>query len=173
MAPPPDIHWLVVAGVSGSGKTTVAKAVAKRLDRVFVDADDFHSAHSVEKMRRGRPLTDDDRWPWLERVAARLSLDSPGGAGVLACSVLRRSYRDFLQYDEPRLAFCLLDVSPEVARQRLKRRRGHFMPARLLDSQLATLEPLDQDEIGFTVDADAELDVVVGDVMTGFATLGS
>ena len=171
MDPAPDVHWLVVAGVSGSGKTTVAKAVAEQLGRGFVDADDFHSGDSIEKMRRGAPLTDEDRWPWLERIAARLAMDSPGGAGVLACSVLRRRYRDFLQYDEPRIVFCLLDVSPEVARKRLEERRSHFMPAALLESQLATLEPLEPDEHGFTVDADPPQAEVAAGVIHGLQAL--
>lgn len=160
-----DLHWLVVAGVSGSGKTTVAKVVAEQLGRAFVDADEFHTGESVDKMRRGQPLTDADRWPWLERIEARLTMDSPGGAGVLACSVLRRSYRDFLQFEEPRVVYCLLEVSPDVARRRLEQRKAHFMPAALLDSQLATLEPLEPDELGFAVDADRPRDVVVAEVL--------
>ncbi|HET7734521.1 MAG TPA: gluconokinase [Nocardioidaceae bacterium] len=164
-----DLHWLVVAGVSGSGKTTVARVVAEQLGRVFVDADDLHPAANVDKMRRGQPLSDADRLPWLERIETRLAMDSPGGSGVLACSALRRSYRDFLQYDEPRVHFCLLEVSPDVARRRLEGRREHFMPATLLDSQLATLEPLEPDELGFTVNADPPLEVVVADVLQAWA----
>jgi beta-N-acetylhexosaminidase len=120
-------------------------------------------------MRRGAPLTDEDRWPWLERIATRLTMGSPGESGVLACSVLSRRYRDFLQYDEPRVVFCLLEVSPDVARRRLEGRQEHFMPAMLLDSQLATLEPLEPDELGFTVNADPPLEVVVADVLLAWA----
>lgn len=166
-----DTDWLVVAGISGSGKTTVAQFVAEHLGRSFVDADDFHAEESIAKMRAGEPLTDDDRWPWLERVATRLTMSPPGEAGVLACSALRRRYRDFLQYGEPRLVFCLLEVSAAVARERLRQRGGHFMPTSLIDSQFAALERLEPDEHGFIVNADPPLEFVAAEVLLGLPTV--
>ena len=140
---------IVVMGVSGSGKSTVGTALAELLGLGFVDADDLHPASNVAKMAAGTPLTDDDRWPWLDVVGERLAESSTGL--VIACSALRRSYRDAIRDRAPDTRFVLLTVDHDALQHRLEHRPGHFMPPSLLDSQLATLEPLEPDENGVTV----------------------
>ena len=154
MTPPPGAERrIVVLGVSGSGKTTVGEALAARLGSGFVDADDLHPPASVAKMAAGIPLTDEDREPWLRAVAGVLAEARAEGRGlVVACSALRRRYRDQLRVGDPELLCLLLDGSRELLESRLRARRGHFMPADLLDSQLATLEPLVADERGTVLD---------------------
>ena len=148
---------LVVMGVSGSGKTTVARGVAVRLGWVFAEGDDFHPAANVEKMHAGHPLTDEDRWPWLRALADWIGArEAAGENAVLTCSALKRSYRDVLCTGHPSVLFAHVTASAETIRRRLEQRRGHYMPASLLDSQLATLEPLQPDEHGFTVPGDGE-----------------
>ena len=147
--------FVVVMGVSGSGKTTVAQGLAARLHWRFQEGDELHPRANVEKMSRGEPLTDDDRWPWLDALGRWL--DERGAAGesaVLTCSALRRVYRDRLREGRPGVRFCHMVVSPQTLRDRLEHRRGHYMPPSLLPSQLATLEPLADDEPGVTVTAD-------------------
>lgn len=146
----PAVPRVVVMGVSGSGKSTVGWLLARRLGVAFVDADGLHPASNVAKMSVGEPLTDADRLPWLSAVAAELAA-APGGA-VVACSALRRRYRDVLRDGAPGVAFVHLDGSREVLAARLAARLDHFMPASLLDSQLATLEPLGPDEAGVVLD---------------------
>ncbi len=124
-------------GVSGCGKSTVARGLAEALGIRFADADDFHPSENVEKMRRGEPLTDDDRWPWLDTLSHWLAEESPC---VLACSALRRSYRDRLGRHQPALRFVHLAADFDTIRQRMES-RAHFMPAALLQSQFDTLEP--------------------------------
>ncbi|MGB0102470.1 MAG: gluconokinase [Nocardioides sp.] len=153
------MHPLVVMGVSGSGKTTVGSALARRLRVPFVDADDLHPHENVAKMTAGEPLDDEDRFPWLEVVGGWLAAH-PGG-GVVSCSALKRSYRDQLRGHAPGLRFLQLDGSPEVIARRQAGRVGHFMPVSLLASQLATLEPLQPDEAGAVVDVDQEVDRIV------------
>ena len=150
-------------GVSGSGKTTIATMLAARLGRVFADADDFHSAANVAKMALGQPLTDADREPWLERAAVWIAAQHAAGrSSVLACSALKRRYRDVLRGGAPGHVVCILLTAPRDALlERLQRRKGHFMPGSLLDSQLATLEPLEADERGATIDATPEPEAVV------------
>jgi gluconokinase len=143
---------IVVMGVSGCGKSTVAQALAEFLRLPVADADDFHSATNVAKMAAGLPLDDEDRRPWLEQVGNWLAEQEHGG--VMACSALRRAYRDTLRRSAPSAIFVHLDGVPEVIRARLIARPGHFMPASLLASQLATLEPLDGEERGLVVDVD-------------------
>jgi gluconokinase len=127
---------VVVMGVSGAGKSTVGGALAAALGWPFVEADELHPPANVAKMARGEPLDDADRAPWLEAVATRMrALDD----GVVACSALRERYRDVLRV-RPDVRFVLLDVPRALLEERLKKRRGHFMPRSLLDSQLATLE---------------------------------
>jgi gluconokinase len=148
------LQHLVVMGVAGSGKTTIAAALASQLQCSFADGDDLHPQHNVAKMARGEPLTDVDREPWLQAVAAWIAArHASGSSTVVACSALKRRYRDTLRQAAPRVAFVHLDVPAETLHERLQRRRGHFMPASLLDSQLATLEPLQPDELGFAVEA--------------------
>jgi len=142
---------LVVAGVSGSGKSTVGELVAQQLGVPFIDADDLHPITNVDKMTAGIPLTDDDRWPWLKKVGEAIAAASETGI-VVACSALRRSYRDAIREAAPRTEFAMLTGSRQVLASRLGHREGHFMPATLLDSQLAILEPLAADEAGVTVE---------------------
>ena len=155
---------LVVMGVSGSGKTTVATGVAERLGWVFAEGDDFHPHSNVEKMRAGVALTDDDRWPWLASLAGWIGeREAAGQNAVLTCSALKRTYRDVLAAGHPSVRFVHVTASAETIRHRLENRRGHYMPASLLASQLDTLEPLQVDEPGLTLPGDGEpSDVVKG-----------
>lgn len=133
---------IVVCGVSGSGKTTVGRALAARLNAEFADADDFHPSENIARMRAGTPLTDRDREPWL--LALRVHIDQVlerGGTLVLACSALKASYRQLLGIDQQRVLSVFLDGAPELIAARLAARQHAFMPAHLLHSQLAALEP--------------------------------
>jgi gluconokinase len=150
-------------GVSGSGKSTVGTALAERLHVPFADGDDLHPSANVEKMARGLPLDDSDRWPWLDRVGAWLASHADGG--VIACSALRRSYRDRLRQHGAELDLLLLHGDRELLEARQAARVGHFMPPALLASQLATLEPLMPDERGLTVDLARSVDEVVADYL--------
>jgi carbohydrate kinase (thermoresistant glucokinase family) len=135
-------------GVTSSGKTSVGKAIARRLHAPFLDGDDYHPASNVTKMSAGTPLTDDDRWPWLQNFARSLHEAAEiKGSAVGACSALKRIYREFLVKNagEP-ILFVYLDGSKDVIRERMKSRVGHFMPTTLLDSQFATLEVPTADE---------------------------
>lgn len=154
---------IVVMGVSGCGKSTVGALLAARLDVEFQDADELHPPANVAKMAAGIALDDDDRRPWLERVGAWLVAHPDGG--VVACSALRRSYRDILRAHAPATIFVHLDANPDVLVARVSQRTDHFMPASLVASQLSTLEPLEPDEGGIVVDADAPLDDIVTSVV--------
>lgn len=146
----PDI--VVVMGVSGSGKTTVAKGIAEAMGWEFAEGDDFHPPANVEKMARGEALTDDDRWPWLRLVGDWISArEERGESAVVTCSALRRVYRDLLRDGRPHVRFCHVDAPADLLERRLDRRTGHYMPPSLLPSQLATLEPLEPDEPGVVV----------------------
>lgn len=143
-------------GVSGSGKSTLGRCLAERLDSTFLEGDDFHSADAIAKMRLGHPLDDADRWPWLDRLGAEAGATAArGGIAVVACSALKRRYRERLAAAAAGipLLFVLMDAHRELLPQRLADRPGHFMPASLLDSQLATLERPDADEPAITLDA--------------------
>lgn len=140
---------VVVMGATGVGKTTIGVALAARLGVPFIDADDLHPAANVAKMSRGEPLDDADRTPWLDAVGAWLAAH-PGG--VVACSALRRSYRDRLRAAAPESRFLHLEGDSELLLSRLQRRTDHFMPASLVASQLDTLEPLGPDEDGLAID---------------------
>ena len=133
---------IIAMGVSSSGKSTVGQSIARRLHVPFLDGDGYHPEANVEKMRNGIPLTDEDRWPWLERLAKALAEAAERkGAAVGACSALRKTYRDFLvkQAGEP-ILFVYLDGSKAVIADRMAKRHHEYMPASLLDSQFATLE---------------------------------
>ena len=143
---------LVVMGVSGSGKTTSGIALAAALGVPFLDADDLHPASNVAKMAAGIALTDDDRMPWLALVGAELAVASAGL--VIACSALKRVYREAILAAAPSTRFVFLDGSRELLESRVQHRNGHFMPASLLDSQLAALEPLAADEPGVRIPLD-------------------
>jgi gluconokinase len=152
---------VVVMGVSGSGKSTVGAALAQRLGVPFEDADDLHPRANIAKMSAGRPLDDEDRYPWLEIIGEWLAVHAEAGGGVMSCSALKRKYRDQLRRHAPDLAFVHLEGSHEVITHRQASRPGHFMPASLLASQFATLEPLQPDERGVVIDVDQSVDAIV------------
>jgi gluconokinase len=155
---------IVVMGVSGSGKSTVGVALAARLAVPFADADDLHPAANIAKMSAGQPLTDEDRWPWLDIVGGWLA-EHPGG-GVMSCSALRRSYRDRLRDWCPGVRFVHLDGAAELIAARQAARAGHFMPPSLQASQQRALESLEPDEDGVRVDVRATVEALVTDVQT-------
>lgn len=140
-------------GVSGCGKTTVADGIAQATGMAFAEADQFHSEANVAKMRAGNALDDSDRRPWLEALAAWMKVqDDRGHSTVIACSALRRAYRDVLRAGPPTVDFVHLDGPAEVLQRRMRAREGHYMPPSLLGSQLDTLEPLQSDESGVVLD---------------------
>ena len=144
---------IVVMGVSGCGKTTVGEQLAAALGWSFAEGDRYHPQANIDKMAAGIPLTDEDRWPWLRILADRIGAEERAGrSSVLTCSSLRRSYRDLLRSGGGRVRFVHLHGTREVLASRLGARTGHFFPSDLLDSQLATLEPLGADEDGIVVD---------------------
>jgi len=145
-----DVVVLVLMGVTGTGKSTVGGLLADQLGWDLEEGDDLHPEANVAKMSASQPLDDEDRWPWLARVAAWIQVHTLAGTpGIITCSPLKRSYRDRLR--GPGVVFVHLDGSRELLHARLGRRRDHFMPASLLDSQLRTLEPLEPDERGVVV----------------------
>ena len=146
-------HSYVVMGVAGSGKTVISKAFARAIGAEFVDGDDYHSAENVARMAAGIPLTDADRAAWLRALAQRLGEARRGGTRlVLACSALKRPYRDMLRSEAPGLQLIFLHGPLPLLAERLANRRGHFMPPSLLDSQLAALEEPSPDEHAWAVD---------------------
>ena len=157
---------LVVMGVSGTGKSTVAKALQQRLGWFFAEGDDLHPAVNVAKMAAGIPLDDADRWPWLDAIAALTSAQAAQGhSTIVTCSALHRSYRDRLRAAAAGTVFVHLVGSPELLAERMAGRKGHFMPTSLLASQLATLEPLQADEPGIVVDVAGSVDDMVQQVL--------
>lgn len=162
---------IVVMGVSAVGKSTIGSGIAERLGVPFRDADDLHPAANVAKMRAGSPLDDDDRWPWLDIVGGEMQAAAASGL-VMACSALRRVYRDRLRAQAPAIAFVHLHAADAVLTARAAGRSGHFMPPSLLASQLATLEPLGGDELGLVVDVDATVEEIVDRAVAGLAGIG-
>jgi gluconokinase len=157
---------IVVMGVSGCGKSTVGRLIAKRLGATFLDADDFHPPANVARMRAGIALTDADRAGWLDALSARLAgARETGEAVVLACSALKRSYRDALRRAAPELALVHLAGSPALLAERIAARPGHYMPPSLLPSQLALLEAPGDDERAITLDAAAASDELVAAIL--------
>jgi gluconokinase len=152
-------------GGAGSGKTTVAALLAGRLGASFAEGDDFHSPANVAKMAAGHPLDDDDRWPWLRGIRDWFAKElGDGRSAVVPCSALRRSYRDLLRTAGD-VQFVHLTGSHELLSERIQGRAGHFMKPAMLDSQLAALEPLQQDEPGFAVDVTPRPDQIVDEAL--------
>ncbi len=155
----------VIMGVSGCGKSSVGSALAQRLGAIYVDGDDLHPAANVAKMSAGIPLTDTDRWPWLDKIGRCLVL--PDKTALIGCSALKRSYRDRIRkVAGAPVSFVHLAGTRETILERLQARRDHFMPPALLDSQFAALEPPGADEQAITVDISQPLDAVVAAIMT-------
>ncbi len=144
---------LVVMGVSGVGKSSVAAELVDATGWVFAEGDEFHTQANRDKMAAGHPLDDDDRWPWLRRLADWIGEQEAAGQGaVVTCSALKRAYRDLLCDGHPSVRFVHLTASDELVAERISARKGHYMPPTLLESQLRTLEPLQPDEPGVAVD---------------------
>ena len=157
---------LIVMGVAGSGKSTIGETLAGRIGWRFEDGDRFHPASNVAKMSAGVPLTDDDRWPWLQAIADEVDrLCAAGERAVVACSALRRVYRDVLIHGRNDVRLVYLDGSQQLIADRLNRRKGHFMPPDLLASQFKTLEPPERDERPITVPIDASVEAIVDDIV--------
>ncbi|MET8946519.1 gluconokinase [Streptomyces sp. NPDC004542] len=144
-------HVVVVMGVAGTGKTTIGPLLAARLGVPYAEGDDFHPQANIAKMAAGTPLDDTDRWPWLDAIGA-WTHGRDGRGGVVSCSALKRSYRDRLRATAPGVVFVHLAGERSLIEDRMTHRQGHFMPTALLDSQFATLEPLQADEAGVVVD---------------------
>jgi gluconokinase len=157
---------LVVMGVSGSGKSTIADRLAKRLEWTYEDGDRFHPASNVAKMSAGQPLTDEDRWPWLQAIADEIDrVCKAGERAVIACSALKRAYRDILVHGRDDVRIIYLNGTQDLIANRLSSRKGHFMPPGLLASQFKTLEPPDESENPVTVSIDASVDAIVDDII--------
>lgn len=157
---------LIVMGVSGSGKSSIASSLAARLGWTFDDGDRFHPASNVAKMRAGQPLTDEDRWPWLQAIADEIDrVCRAGGHVVIACSALKRAYRSLLVHGRDDVRIVFLNGTKALIAERLARRKGHFMPPGLLDSQFKTLEPPQADENPVTVAIDATVEAIVENVI--------
>ncbi|PAY03658.1 gluconate kinase [Bradyrhizobium sp. UFLA03-84] len=153
-------------GVSGSGKSTIADRLAIRIGWRFEDGDSFHPPSNVAKMHSGQPLTDEDRWPWLRAIAAEI--DRACGVrerAVIACSALKRSYRDILVHGRDDIRIVFLDGTQELIASRLAARKDHFMPPGLLASQFKTLEPPTPDERPITVAIDRSVDTIIEDIV--------
>ncbi|TQS44424.1 gluconokinase [Cryptosporangium phraense] len=142
---------VVVMGVTGCGKSTIGQLLAEKLGVDFAEGDDLHPPENIAKMTAGHPLTDEDRWPWLARIADWLR-DHAADGGVIPCSSLKRAYRDKLREGDPDVWFLHVDVDRETILKRVSERKHHFMPVSLVDSQFATLELLQDDENGAAID---------------------
>ena len=158
----PAAQHLVIMGVAGSGKTTIANLLSKRLGWIAAEADEFHPAVNIAKMSAGVPLDDEDRWPWLYSIRDWMGVQAENGrCTIVTCSALKRTYRNVLAQATGDVTFVHLDGSREVLAERMKTRSGHFMPPSLLPSQLSTLEPLSPEEAGIRIDiTDSPADIV-------------
>jgi gluconokinase len=165
MTPPARVPLVVVMGVSGSGKSTIGAALADRVRVPFRDADELHPATNIDKMARGIALTDEDRVPWLTVVGRELAQSETTGL-VVACSALRANYRDILRAHAAEVFFVHLATTRNVLAARMVVRSAHFMPLGLLESQLATLEPLLPWESGLTIDAAQNIERILGTAET-------
>ena len=161
---------IVVMGVAGSGKTTIGEKLAEQLGWAYEDGDRFHPKANVEKMSAGHPLTDEDRWPWLQAIADEIDqVCRRGGNVVISCSALKRAYRDVLVHGRDDVRIVYLDGSHDLIASRLAVRKGHFMPPTLLQSQFRTLQPPGPDENPVTVSIDAPVEEIVDDIMRKLA----
>ncbi len=168
LAPKPPV--LVIMGVSGSGKSTVARPLAAQLGWPFQEGDALHPPANIAKMKAGKALDDADRAPWLAAIGAWIDgQGARGQGGVVTCSALKRAYRDQLARDRPQVRFVFLRGSRALLAARVATRTGHFMPASLLDSQFATLEPPGPDENPIDVDIDQPVDAQVADITRSLA----
>lgn len=167
-----SIPPLIVMGVSGSGKSTVGESLARAFGIEFIDGDDLHPLANKEKMAAGHPLDDEDRAPWLETIAVRIGAElAEGRPIVVACSALKRRYRDQLVSHAPETVFVHLVGSRDLIAERQRGRRHEYMPDSLLASQFETLEPLGDDERGIVVDVQQSPDEIVDEVRTRLAAL--
>ena len=152
---------VVVMGVAGTGKTTIGPLLAARYGVPYAEGDDFHPPANRAKRSAGTPLTDDDRWPWLDAIGD-WAHGRAGLGGVVSCSALKRSYRDRLRAEAPGVVFVHLAGDRSLIEDRMSHRQGHFMPTALLDSQFATLQPLQEDEAGVVVDVSGGPEEITG-----------
>ncbi|MEV5045991.1 gluconokinase [Streptomyces griseoincarnatus] len=163
-------HVVVVMGVAGTGKTTIGPLLAARLGVPYAEGDDFHPQSNIAKMSAGTPLTDDDRWPWLDAIGD-WAQGRAGLGGVVSCSALKRSYRDRLRAAAPGVVFVHLSGDRALVEDRMSHRQGHFMPTALLDSQFATLQPLEPDEAGVAVNVTGSPEEITERAATALASL--
>ena len=168
---PPGSNLVVVMGVSGSGKSTIAAMLAERIGWIYVDGDWLHPAANVAKMQGGTPLTDADRWPWLQAIARRVdALNAEGNGAVVACSALKRAYREVLLGGRPGARLAYLDGDPATVEQRLASRDGHFMPPALLASQFAALEAPQADEHPIVVSIEDPPEAIVAALVSALGS---
>jgi gluconokinase len=161
---------VVVMGVSGSGKSTIAAGLVQRLGWDFAEGDEFHPPENVEKMRAGIGLTDEDRWPWLRRLAEWIGEHEQAGTScIVTCSALKRSYRDLLCDGHPSTWYVYVFADHDLIKDRMEQRSGHYMPVSLLDSQLATLEPLGDDEPGERISGAGSPEAVLEQVLSALS----
>jgi gluconokinase len=157
---------LVLMGVSGSGKSTIAEQLAERLSWSYEDGDKFHPPANVAKMSAGHALTDEDRWPWLQAIADEIDrICTAGQHAVIACSALKRAYRDVLIHGRTDVRIIFLEGTKDLIARRLEQRQGHFMPPGLLDSQFKALEPPEAAENPVTVSIDASVEAIVDEIV--------
>lgn len=165
-------HVVVVMGVAGTGKTTIGPLLAARLGVPYAEADDFHPPANIHKMTAGTPLTDDDRRPWLDAIG-EWAHGRAGLGGVVSCSALKRSYRDRLRAAAPDVVFVHLTGDRALIEDRMAHRQGHFMPTALLDSQFATLQPLEADETGVAVNVSGTPEEITARAVAALGDLDS
>ncbi|MFF3463412.1 gluconokinase [Streptomyces sp. NPDC001984] len=163
-------HVVVVMGVAGTGKTTIGPLLAARLGVPYAEGDDFHPQANIAKMTAGIPLDDEDRWPWLDAIGT-WAHGRAGLGGVVSSSALKRSYRDRLRAEAPGVVFVHLTGDRKLIEDRMGHRHGHFMPTSLLDSQFATLQPLEPDEVGVAVDVSGSPEEITERAVKALATL--
>jgi gluconokinase len=166
MQAPSNISAIIVMGVSGSGKSTIASALASYIGFDCEDGDSYHPASNVAKMHAGTPLTDDDRWPWLKAIADDIDRRATSGRPfVVSCSALKRAYRDVLVHGRPDVRLVYLKGTRDLIAKRLTFRKDHFMPASLLDSQFATIQEPAPDEHVVVVDIDVPVDRIIATIV--------